>query len=569
MPLKKLCVSFILIFYSFIIGYTQQTVLLNKHWQFAKCNKNIWYKAEVPGTIHTDLLYNNLIENPFYRDNETKLQWISKTNWQYKKKFQVSATLLQQKNIQLIFEGLDTYATVYLNQQLILQANNMFRTWSIDVKKIIKQKNNQLLIIFNNADAMSDSLAKASTTIYPSENNRNFIRKAQYHFGWDFAPKLTTCGIWRNVKLLAYNTTEQIQKKESLKNNFPKVELIQEKDSLGQSFYFTLNQKPIFIKGANWVPADVFLPSISKTKYRTLLIAAKKAHINMLRVWGGGIYEDDYFYTLCDSLNILVWQDFMFAGAMYEATETNLQNIKQEAIDNIKRLQKHPCIAVWCGNNEIDEAWHNWGWQKQFKISEQDSVKLWNEYKKIFHELLPSLVEMYDKHKRPYITTSPQIGWGRKESLTQGDCHYWGVWWGLQSLETYHKKVPRFMSEYGMQAMPNFSSIKKFSINQDWDTSSTVMKLHQKHATGFQNLKTYLQQNNFKPKNFQEYIIATQRLQAKALQTGITTHLQAKPNCMGTMLWQLNDCYPAISWSIIDYYGAKKLAYYTVQKLYK
>ncbi|HEX8333523.1 MAG TPA: glycoside hydrolase family 2 protein, partial [Segetibacter sp.] len=321
-------------------------------------------------------------------------------------------------------------------------------------------------------------------------------------------------------------------------------------------------------KGANWVPADVFLPRITKAKYRQLLIAAKEANFNMLRVWGGGIYEDDYFYDLCDSLNIMVWQDFMFAGAMYPGDTAFIDNVKQEVIDNIRRLRHHKSIVLWCGNNEIDEAWHNWGWQKQFKLTSADSAKLWDDYKNLFHELLPALVKEFDG-TRPYISSSPLHGWGRAKSMSEGDSHYWGVWWGLEPIEKYKEKVPRFMSEYGMQAMPDFKTIQQFSVPHDWDTSSAVMKVHQKHPTGYRTLATYLKQNNLQPKTFVDLISATQEVQSKAMETAISAHMNAVPRCMGTMFWQFNDCWPVTSWSVIDYYGRRKKAYYTVQKLYK
>jgi beta-mannosidase len=297
-------------------------------------------------------------------------------------------------------------------------------------------------------------------------------------------------------------------------------------------------------------------------------VAAKEANINMLRVWGGGIYEDDAFYDLCDSLGIMVWQDFMFAGAMYPGDSAFMESVKQEVIDNIKRLRRHPCIVVWCGNNEIDEAWHNWGWQKQFKIPAQDSIQLWREYTKLFREMLPELVLQYDG-TRPYISTSPMHGWGRKQSMTEGDSHYWGVWWGLEPIEKYKEKVPRFMSEYGMQAMPNWETINKFSLPQDWDTSSVVMKVHQKHPTGYRNLAAYLKQNGYKPTTFKAFADATQEVQKKALSTAITAHMDGAPYCMGTLFWQFNDCWPVTSWSVIDYYGNKKKAYYAVKQLYK
>ncbi|MBK8683552.1 MAG: hypothetical protein IPN26_00455 [Bacteroidetes bacterium] len=195
------------------------------------------------------------------------------------------------------------------------------------------------------------------------------------------------------------------------------------------------------MKGANWVPADVFLPRITKNRYRQLLIAAKEAHFNMLRVWGGGIYEDDDFYTLCDSLGIYVWQDFMFAGAMYPGDPDFLQNVKEEAKQQILRLRKHPCIVLWCGNNEIDEAWNNWGWQKQFEISANDSMRLWKEYATLFHEVLPELVRQYDSG-RAYISTSPLYGWGREKSMTHGDSHFGDCGGASSLLALCEKKSP-------------------------------------------------------------------------------------------------------------------------------
>ena len=559
----KLQVSILFLCISILNARAQISIQkISNNWQFRNVNERIWYSATVPGTVHTDLLQNKLIPDPFYRDNETKLQWISSTEWEYQTYFNVSKNTLQNKTINLVFEGLDTYAEVFLNGKNILYANNMFRTWKIDVKNLIRSKGNHLYIKFFSADRIADSLANIATIKYPSENNRNFIRKAQYHFGWDFAPKLTTCGIWRNIKLEIgdnYHTTKNIQPSWD-------VELKQTPDSIGQSFYFTEKGKPIFIKGANWVPADVFLPRISKEKYRNLLVAAKQAGINLLRVWGGGIYEADDFYNLCDSLHIMVWQDFMFAGAMYPADKASLENINQEAIDNIKRLNHHPCIVLWCGNNEIDEAWNNWGWQKQFNLSNQDAARLWKEYQQIFQELLPQLVQTYSG--KPYIASTPLYGWGKSKSMTHGDSHYWGVWWGLEPIEKYKEKVPRFMSEYGMQSLPNLTSIEKFSSPNDKDTASIVMKLHQKHTTGYQNLAVYLLQNNLHTATFNEYVEATQVLQTKALATAITAHLSAQPYCMGSILWQWNDCWPGATWSVIDYYGNKKKAYYTIQKLF-
>lgn len=539
-----------------------QTVLLHTNWQFKQQGANTWYKATVPGTVHTDLLENKLIPEPFYRDNETNLQWIADKNWDYKTQFDVSQNFKSFPKVLIQFEGLDTYADVYLNETLILHTENMFRTYTVDIKPFLKNRENVLRVSFSSAKRIADSLAKHSSLVRPCENNRHYVRKAQYHFGWDWAPKFITCGIWRPVKLI-YG-----QEEKPAAAQYTPVKLIQERDWLGQSFYFRVKGEPIFMKGANWVPADVFLPRITKQKYRELLMAAKDANFNMLRVWGGGIYEDDYFYDLCDSLGIFVWQDFMFAGAMYPGDSLSLENIKQEAIDNILRLRRHPCIALWCGNNEIDEAWNNWGWQKQFQISKADSTKLWKDYQTIFKELLPALVQQYDSG-RSYIASSPLHGWGRKESKGIGDSHFWGMWWGMDSISVMKKRVSRFMSEYGMQAMPDLETIKQFAIAEDMDTSSVVMRLHQKHPTGYATLNRYLDMEKIPATDFLSFITATQELQSRALGTAIEAQRKSNGRCMGTLLWQFNDCWPVCSWSIIDYYGRKKKAYETVKDLYK
>jgi beta-mannosidase len=556
--MRFLLLSLILLNTQFVFA---QDVLLHSSWQFKQVGTTTWHRAQVPGTVHTDLLLNHLIPDPFYRDNETKVQWVEKEDWEYKTDFSCLFNRNELMPIYLEFDGLDTYAEVFLNGNSILKSDNMFRTYKIDVTAYLKNSKNQLRILFRSAVNQTDSLAKKSLLLHPCENNRHYARKAQYHFGWDFAPRLITCGIWRPIHLIYGD------EKNPAPPQYSNVKLVQQKDSIGQSFYFTNGAKAVFMKGANWVPADVFLPRISHAKYRDLLMKAKEAHFNLLRVWGGGIYEDDYFYDLCDSLGISVWQDFMFAGAMYPADSASLENIKQEAIDNILRLRKHKCLVVWCGNNEIDEAWHNWGWQNQFHISQNDSMVLWTEYKKIFQELLPSLVKEYDP-QRAYISTTPMYGWGRAQSMTMGDSHYWGMWWGMDSISIMKKKIPRFMSEYGMQAMPSMASLLKFLKPEDLDTSGKMMHCHQKHPTGFQTLHKYLMMEKIPAHDFNSFCMATQELQSRALETAITAQQHSHGRCMGTLLWQYNDCWPGCTWSIVDYYGCKKKGYQTVKKLY-
>jgi beta-mannosidase len=544
------------------------TMPLTKGWQFSKQGENKWYAARVPGTIHTDLLYNQLIPDPYYQDNEKKLQWIDKANWEYKTSFAVNPVLLGKKAVELVFDGLDTYADVYLNGELVLSADNMFRQWRIDVKQRLKTSN-QLLIRFYSAKNIVDSIAHSQLPFVVPDNPRVYARKAQYHFGWDWGPTFITCGIWKNIYLEAFN--ERAQEKPF--HNSRKVELVQEPDSIGKSFYFKIDGKPVYMKGANYIPSDVFLPRLKKEDYRKIIRAAKDAHMNMLRVWGGGVYEDDTFYDLCDEYNIMVWQDFMFAGGMIPGDEHFFNNVKEEVKYQIKRLRRHPCIVVWCGNNEVDEAWNNWGWQSQFNLHGTDSVKLWKDYKRLFRDSLPVWVQEWDG-TRPYISTSPMNGWGRAQSFTEGDSHYWGVWWGLQDIEVFEHKTGRFVSEYGMQAMPDYATIITFTRPEDRFLFSEVLKVHQKHPTGFQNIQSYLHRyflDSGKVKNLSlaDYTYLTQCLQYYCLKNIIAIHRSKYPVNMGTLLWQLNDCWPVCSWSITDYSRAPKAAWYAVREAYR
>ncbi len=455
----KYCSIFLILVINLIAVHTSAqniSIDLNNNWQFKNQKEKKWYKATVPGTVHTDLLANKLIPDPYYRDNESKLQWIDKADWEYKTVFNLDATLLAKQRIEIIFDGLDTYATVYLNGKLILQADNMFRGWTVNVKPFIKEENNELLIKFSSAQNMVDKIAKSKLPLVLPDNNRVYVRKAQFQFGWDWGPKFIGCGIWKGIKLDGWNGVRIRPTYAVEKNN---VKLIQQKDAVGTSFYFEKDGQPIYAKGANWIPADVFLPRVTKDDYRKMLISAKDANMNMLRVWGGGVYEADEFYDLCDSLGIMVWQDFMFAGGMYPGDDAFMNNVREEVRYQIERLRNHPCIVLWCGNNEVDEAWKNWGWQNQFNLHGKDSAKVWNDYKRLFEDSLKKWVNEFDG-TRPYVSTSPKNGWGRKESFTEADSHYWGVWWGLEDWEVFENKTGRFVSEYGMQAMPNWNKIK-------------------------------------------------------------------------------------------------------------
>ena len=554
----------------FVANAQNSSVVLKNGWQFRQEKTVKWNAATVPGEVHTDLLNNKLIPDPFFRDNEKKLQWIEKKNWEYKTSFQVTPETLKKKNAALVFDGLDTYATVYLNGKQILKANNMFRQWRVDVKKYLNPGTNKLVVVFLSAQNVVDLLAKKDLPFVIPDNPRLYVRKAQYHFGWDWGPKFTTCGIWKEVRLETFD--EKTPEKPYVLNR--KIELVQQPDSLGKSFYFKIDDKAVYMKGANYIPSDAFLSRVTKKDYEKIVLSAKDANMNMLRVWGGGIYEDDYFYDLCDKYGINVWQDFMFAGTMVPGDKAFFDNVKEEVQYQVKRLRHHPSIVLWCGNNESDEAFKNWGWQKSMNMSKQDSTRLWKDYVRLFQDSIPKWVKEVDD-KRPYISSSPLFGWGRKQSMTEGDSHYWGTWWGLEDIEVVKNKTGRFVSEYGMQAMPNYSSIEKFTLPEDRHLFSDVLKAHQKAGNGFTKLNSYLNRyfiDSTKVKNMkvEDYTYLTQCLQYYSLKNIIGIHRSKAPYNMGTLVWQLNDCWPVASWSVTDYYNRQpKAAWYAMREAYR
>jgi beta-mannosidase len=336
---------------------------------------------------------------------------------------------------------------------------------------------------------------------------------------------------------------------------------------------------------------DCFLPNVTKEKYQKIIKDVKESNMNMLRVWGGGVYENDEFYNQCDENGILVWQDFMFACAMNPGDSIFLSNVKQEATDNIKRLQNHPCIALWCGNNEVDEGWQNWGWQKEFNYTGKDSAFIREDYLKLFNDIIPECLNLKGRENkivtdipgedypynffrdnkyfcRNYIPSSPKIGWGHPEAMKEGDSHYWGVWWGMEPFEVLEKKVPRFMSEFGFQAFPDITAIEKFTFPEDRFLYSDALKSHQKHPVGFETIQKYMERDFVIPNDFNEYIKTSQSLQAYGIKKAIEAQRRAKQYCMGTLFWQLNDCWPGVTWSAIDYYGNKKLLQSVIPKFY-
>ncbi|MCF8262496.1 MAG: hypothetical protein K9J12_17100 [Melioribacteraceae bacterium] len=644
---------------------------IHDNWEFQKANSGDWNPTNIPSQVHEDLMRNNKIDDPFFGLNEKKQQWIGKTDWEYKTRFDVPKKILDRTNVLLKFEGLDTYADVFLNGELILQANNMFRVWEIDCKNLLKPSDNELKILFKNI--FDETIPKWENADYPLMAYANndqadtmivmYTRKAQFHNGWDWGPRLITAGIWKpvyikawdsfkidDVQIIQENVNEQraeinsivelesdskqeielcllidgketncgkhlleegknfIKVKTSIENpnlwwsnglggqylyNFEfkaknadglvdikkenigirSLKVVREGDQFGTSFFVELNGVPVFMKGANYIPQDNFENRVSREDIEFIVKSAAEANMNMLRVWGGGIYPGDDFYELCDQYGILVWQDFMFACAMYPYDEGFLENVKAEISDNVKRIRNHASVALYCGNNENWISWKGWGWSEKYDEDLHPMIE--NNYKKLFDAAIPEVLKAVDD-TRYYHPTSP-TGRDWDESKNHGDVHYWGVWHGKEPFSKFDEKLSRFMSEYGFQSYPDENSVKKFTLPEDRFLTSEVMLSHQRCMSderrdkeyGNRLIKNYMDEMYKAPKDFSSYLYVSQLVQAEGIKYAIEAHRRNKPYTMGTLYWQINDCWPVASWSSIDYYGSWKALHYFARDAYK
>ena len=561
------------------------------NWEFEY--EGQWYPATVPGCIHTDLMAQGLIPDPFYGTNEDSVQWVGNRIWKYR------TTITRDmwegfEHCDLVLEGV-TLCDVRIYgktlgapfQHLLMSPDNMFRTHRVCLFEslidsgTLPDPDEDIVIeitfypIEQNNEAHFDSEEYYSQPDldYNLPDHRAVTRMAPYMLGWDWGPKLSTVGILGGARLECFN--DELPEKPMPKPRSWNVTLRQEQDSIGQSFTFYRNGKPIFVKGANWIPVHSFpvLDSANRARYRHLLISAKEAHFNMIRVWGGGIYEPDYFYHLCDSLGIMVWQDFNFSCALYPSNSSFLNNVKAEAEEQVRRIAQHPCVVLWCGNNEVKNGWEDWGWQQQYQWTPEQIATLQHGIDTLFgiNGILANAVKQYDPLHRAYITSSPLFGWGHPECVTHGDSHYWGVWWGEQPFEMYKEKTGRFMSEYGFQSYPDYSTVCRFCPEDQRYIDSPVMKSHQKHGRGLEIIDKAMRQYygvDSRSLSLEDFCYVSQLLQAWGTGYGIFQHLQQQPHCMGTLFWQLNDCWPVASWSSIDCYGNWKALHYRARDLY-
>lgn len=653
----------------------QRSITIEDNWQFCQADEQIWRPAQVPGTVHTDLLANGVIEDPYYRTNERDQQWIDKKDWIYRTTFEVEEAWLRQDCIDLQFNGLDTYADVYLNDSLLLKADNFFVAWRKSVKDKLRPGTNELRIYFHSPTNVGLEKLYAHGYGLPAVNDQSenggmggakvsvFTRKPGYHYGWDWGPRLVTSGIWRpvvleiwdaarleevyfhqeelteeraklqaqvqievaqarNGRLLLYSGEELLAEKavglqpgrqrenlevvienpelwwswdlgephlydlrtvleldgqtvdtDEQKIGLRTIRVVQQPDEKGSSFYFELNGVPLFAKGANYIPNDVFIPRVTKAQYARVLGSAVAANMNMVRVWGGGFYEEDIFYDLCDEMGLLVWQDFMFACSMYPGDEDFLAKVREEAEYNVRRLRRHPSIALWCGNNEIDVAWaqhkefQGWGWKQLYGQKRREEI--WTAYDRIFNQILPGVVSELSPQtfywpSSPYNKEGEHAG----NNTPNGDIHYWGVWHGKEPFSAFYDNIGRFMSEYGFQSFPEFETVKKYTLPEDWDIESEVMSAHQRSGIGNLRIRSYMKDHYRVPRRFEDMLYIGQLLQAEGMKMAIEAHRTAKPYCMGSLYWQLNDCWPVASWSGMDYYQNWKAMHYFVKKAF-
>ena len=654
-------------------GTTQNaTLVLDQSWQFrqvtaAQDAESGWLPATVPGDVHLDLLANKKIPDPFYRDNESKLQWIQDASWEYRVNVNVTPAMLSRSHVDLVFDGLDATANVYLNGTQVLLADNMFRTWRVSAKSQLHSGSNLLRVVFPSPIKAAAELAaldpwQPKTKTAP----KTYVRKAAYEYGWDWGPTFVTSGIWRPVRVEAWDKARiadfAIRQRdvsgevahidaevevEAAKagparitvsyspNTVPNsgapfvstaanlhagrniidlpIEIRQPKlwwpagygdqtrydfsarissggqaappldqrtvttglrtivldrhpDKWGRSFQFVVNGIPVFAKGADVIPFDSFPNRVTAADYRRILESARDANMNMIRHWGGGYYETDEFYQICDELGIMVWQDFMFGNDWQPGTYSFKLNIRAEAEDQLRRLRNHPSIVIWCGNNETEAAM---GWAPRPGLAADVRYQMWQDYLTEFSGILPRVVERLDP-EIPYWPSSPSADYEElSDHYQSGDAHIWDVWHGRVPFSTYETHHARFVTEYGFQSFPEIKTIEAFTEPADRaDIFTPVMLSHQKNNEGNSIIHDYLLRDYPEPKDFASFLYASQVLQAEGIKIGAEQFRRSRPETMGSIFWQLNDCWPVASWSSIDYYGRWKALQYYARRFY-
>ncbi len=639
---------------------------LDRGWQFRQVVStpqsadSDWLPATVPGDVHLDLLANKKIPDPFFRDNESKLQWIENESWEYRTTFDVTPQLLSRTNVDLVFDGLDAAAQVYVNGAQVLDADNMFRVWRVSVKAHLHAGQNQLRVVFPSPIKAAEAVA-ATDPWQPKTHtaSKTYIRKAAYEYGWDWGPRFVTSGIWRPVRIEAWDrvriadfaihqrdvsrevahldaevevqasadgpakvtveysddgkprklttranlhagnntidfpieirqprlwypagygdqplydftaqvsTGKAVSDERKTRTGLRSIILRRQLDQWGRSFEFIVNGIPVFAKGADVIPFDSFPNRVTTASYHRILESARDANMNMIRHWGGGYYETEEFYSICDELGIMVWQDFMFGNDWQPGTYAFKQNIEAEAEDQVRRLRNHPSIVLWCGNNETEAAF-NWG--DRNNLPPDVRLQMWQDYLTEFSGVLPRVVARLEP-EIPYWPSSPSADYEpTSPSFVSGDMHDWSVWHGRVPFTDYEKHYWRFVSEYGFQSFPEMRTVESFTQPEDRASIFTpVMLAHQKNNEGNSIIKDYIQRDYHEPKDFASFLYVSQVLQAEGIKIGAEHFRRSRPETMGSLFWQLNDCWPVASWSSIDYYGRWKALQYYARRFY-
>lgn len=632
--------------------------LANGKWQLRAADENEWYPVSLPGEVHLALMDAGLIPDPFAADNELQVQWVAEKDWVFRGSIEVSAELLQEDQVVVRFEGLDTLTEVRINDTLLGRTNNAFRTyaWQVD-KDGLHPGLNQIEISFKSPVKYITNLQDAEPLPSPDQSipGGSYLRKAPCQWGWDWGPMLPPIGVWKTARLEGYSnaklesvhlqqehqfnglvtvkaeaivdqwteqtlqlcltlsdpqgntfgTTCKILDRSSLvsldipypmlwwPNGYGEqslyqarvclrtldetvldvwdfqlglrtLELQQEKDEFGESFTFVVNGVPIFAKGSNWIPTDSFPTRITRQHLDQLLGDAARAHHNMIRVWGGGFYESEDFYDLCDQYGILVWQDFIFSCSVYPLDDpVFVENIQQEVLDNVSRIRHRASLALWCGNNEMDWGWEAWGW------SEGDTLKYQQPYRQFFYETLPGWLADLDPDT-PYWYSSPSSGtpFENCNSNDRGDAHYWEVWHGAKPFSAYREQFPRFMSEFGFQSLPPLKTIRTYADEDHWNLTDYMIEHHQRSYFASALFMGQMALHFMMPADFPSLVYLTMVLQAEGIRFGVEHWRRNRHRVSGTLYWQLNDCWPVASWSSIDYFGRWKALHYASRRFY-
>lgn len=628
---------------------------LDGAWSLRQCGADLQVGARVPGCVHVDLMRAKVIPDPFRADNEARVAWVHECDWEYERSFRADACLFECDRVFLECDGIDTIGEITLNGVNLGRVENMYVPHRFDVTESLTRGDNVLRVRLTSPVNHSRPLIEKEPLFSPGESipGANYTRKSPSQWGWDWAPKLPTSGIWRSIRLAGYETAriEDVRVRQSHRRNgsvtldietsveryrrapcavevrvtdplggveirrvrirgaaakcsidihspqlwwpngcgeqplynveaalvrddrrihsfsrrvgLRRISLEQKRDRHGYGFALSVNGVKLFARGANWVPADQFPCRISDDQYRHLVSSAAAANMNMLRVWGGGIYEDERFYDLCDEYGILVWQDFMFACSLYPVNDQYLANCRLDIEHNIVRLRNRACLALWCGNNEIE------GFLAGGHAGEA-SAKRKREYLKLFHEFIPSIVGRLDPDT-PYWPSSPSSH-GRPfenpNGQESGDGHYWDVWHNRAPFTAYRNQFHRFTSEFGFESLPAIETVRAFAGPEDLNITSPVVEAHQKNGAGNGLILSYMAQTFRMPRNFETMCYVSQLLQAEAMRFGVEHWRRNRGRCMGALYWQLNDCWPACSWSGIDYYGRWKALHYFARRFY-